>query len=59
MNGNIILIIISVVLYYPFFKMYDKELLEEEYTRNGLTKKALELSQELDKYIVEEQKRRK
>ncbi|MDY3372334.1 MAG: hypothetical protein SOX50_03585 [Terrisporobacter othiniensis] len=36
-----------------------KELLEEEYTRNGLTKKALELSQELDKYILEEQKRRR
>ena len=33
---NIILIVISVVLYYPFFKMYDKELLEEGIYRTFL-----------------------
>ena len=33
---NIILIIISVVLYYPFFKMYDKELLEEEKAKEAI-----------------------
>ncbi len=27
---NIVLIIISVVIYYPFFKMYDKKMLEDE-----------------------------
>ncbi|CAM2884466.1 PTS sugar transporter subunit IIC [Erysipelothrix tonsillarum] len=31
---NIILIIVSVVIYYPFFKMYDKKLLEEEQAGN-------------------------
>ena len=36
---NIILIVISVVLYYPFFKMYDKELLEEEKAKEGKAKK--------------------
>ena len=33
---NIILIVISVVLYYPFFKMYDKELLEEEKAKEAI-----------------------
>lgn len=27
---SIVLIILSVIMYYPFFKMYDNELLEEE-----------------------------
>ncbi len=27
---NIVLIIISIVIYYPFFKVYDKKMLEEE-----------------------------
>ena len=28
--------LISVVLYYPFFKMYDKELLEEEKAKEAI-----------------------
>ena len=32
----ICLIILDMVLYYPFFKMYDKELLEEEKAKEAI-----------------------
>ena len=34
---NIILIIISVIIYYPFFKMYDNELLAEEKSKEAVS----------------------
>lgn len=27
---NVVLIVISILIYYPFFKMYDKKMIEEE-----------------------------
>ena len=35
--NNIILIIISVIIYYPFFKMYDNELLAEEKSKEAVS----------------------